>query len=242
MRRGIAIAVRRLALAAGLAAVLPALGGCGFEPLYGKQEDGPGVTAELAQVYVMPIPNRLGQILYNYLRDRVVPYGQPGDPKYVLAVALGQNFSSAAIRPDATASRLNVTMQAFYYLYDAQTRKLLTQGVAQSMGAYNVRAEPYPTLVSRQDVESRISRDLGDEVRNRLAIYFSSPPRVVPPTPTVQPQRLPPPGTEMQPIAPIGTPEAGVLPPETFGAGPSGMQSGRTGAVGQPQGLAPYTP
>ncbi|MBX6322481.1 MAG: hypothetical protein IRY94_11690, partial [Rhodospirillaceae bacterium] len=171
----------RAPLALGL--LLPALAACGFEPLYGERADGTGVGDQMAQVYVMPISDRVGQILYNDLRDRIVPHGQPADPKYVLVVRVGQSYSSAVVRPDATASRVNLTMRAIYTLHDARSRAVLTRGVAESVGAYSVRVEPYPTLVARQDVQTRVARDLSDEIRNRLAAYFASPAPAPPPPP-----------------------------------------------------------
>jgi LPS-assembly lipoprotein len=204
---------------------------CGFTPLYGEHDDGASVTDEMAQVYVMPIPNRLGQVVYNELRDRIVPHGQPAEPQYVLTVALGQSFQSTVIRPDATASRLNLVLRASYVLFEAPTRKVLTRGVAQSIGAYSVRVEPYPTLIARQDVQTRVARDVSDEIRNRIALYFSGPRTAPLPTP-VRPVR--------PPVSPelgtgrlgTGTVETGVFDnPVQAEPGTSGIQT---------PGLSPY--
>lgn len=158
---------------------------CGFEPLYGTRDDGLNIADELGQTYVMPIADREGQILYNYLRDRIVPRGQPGRPKYVLAVRLNEGLSGAVVRRDATASRYNLTLTATYVLQDARTDKVLTRGKAQAVGSYNVRNDPYPTLVAELDVRSRVARDLSDEIRNRLAVYLRDPTAPPEPAPAV---------------------------------------------------------
>jgi LPS-assembly lipoprotein len=220
--------IRALAAAALL---LPALASCGFTPLYGEQEDGSSVTDQMAQVYVMPIPNRLGQVVYNELRDRIVPHGLPAEPQYVLTVSVGQLYQSVVIRPDATASRLNLTLRASYVLFEAPTRKVLTRGVAQSIGAYSVRVEPYPTLIARQDVQTRVARDVSDEIRNRLALYFSGPRSAPPPTPA-------------RPLIPPVSPELGTgrLGTGTVETGvfdnPTQVEPGTSGT--QTPGLSPY--
>jgi LPS-assembly lipoprotein len=222
----------RAAAALALAAAL-LLCGCGFTPLYGQRDDKTSVTGEMAQVYVMPIPNRLGQVLYNELRDRIVPDGQPASPKYVLTVQVAQSFQNTVIRPDATASRLNLIMRASYVLYDAPTRKPLTRGVAESIGAYSVRVDPYPTLVARMDVQTRVARDLSDELRNRIAVYFTAPGKV--PLPKEAPQRVPP----MSPEIGTGRLGAGTVETGVFGnlpgpAGPAGTLE--QGTIDQPPG------
>jgi LPS-assembly lipoprotein len=206
-----------------------ALPGCGFEPLYGERDDGTAVTDQMAQIYILPIANRTGQVLYNYLRDRLVPYGQPSDPSYVLVVGVGQSYTSAAVRPDSTASRLNLVMRAVYTLHDARTRKVLTRGYAESIGAYQIRVEPYPTLVARRDVETRVARDLSDELRNRIAVYFSDPTPAPPPA-----------GPPISPTPPVI--QAPDLSTGRLGSG--GLETGPlgSGTVGQPQSDLPSYP
>jgi LPS-assembly lipoprotein len=170
------------------------LAACGFEPLYGERSDGPNIADELAKTFVLPIADREGQILYNFLRDRIVPHGQPDRPKYVLDVELQESLGGAVVRRDATASRYNLTLTATYTLLDAASNALLTRGTAQAVGSYNVRDDPYPTLVAELDVQERVARDLSDEIRNRLAVYLLDP--SVPPPP---PEPLLP---EAEPILP----------------------------------------
>jgi LPS-assembly lipoprotein len=159
------------------------LAACGFEPLYGDRSDGPNVADELGKTYLLPIADRQGQVLYNYLRDRIVPRGQPERPKYVLSVILVESVSGAVVRRDATASRNNLTLTATYTLQDAASKQVLTRGQAQAVGSYNVRTDPYPTLVAELDVRTRVARDLSDEIRNRLAVYMLDP--TVPPPPRI---------------------------------------------------------
>ena len=69
-----------------------ALGGCGFQPLYKKQQAGDAVIEDLAQVQVLNLidqvsyDDRLGQKIKNLLLDRLNPGGRPNNPFYVLAL------------------------------------------------------------------------------------------------------------------------------------------------------------
>ncbi|MCW5774643.1 MAG: hypothetical protein KIT16_23565, partial [Rhodospirillaceae bacterium] len=65
-----------------------ALGGCGYRPLYGDRgtSDAVNVSGELARVKIAGIADRRGQILRNYLLDRMNPAGEPADPRYVLII------------------------------------------------------------------------------------------------------------------------------------------------------------
>src|SRR5690606_19133255 len=82
------IAPRFAALAAAAAAVL-ALSGCGYRPVYGEQSaavSGDGARSNLGSVKVLGIADRRGQILRNYLLDRMTPRGEPATPRYILSV------------------------------------------------------------------------------------------------------------------------------------------------------------
>ena len=82
--------------------------GCGFEPLYGRQQSGADASTELNQIAVSPIPERLGQMLRIELTNELTPKGQPRAPAYVLDVRVSESKQDLAIRKDATATRANL--------------------------------------------------------------------------------------------------------------------------------------
>src|SRR5260370_25053716 len=75
---------------------LLALAGCGWQPLYGRVNNGsggaPGGNAgpQLAAVHITPIADRGGQNLSNALRDRINPRGSPEDARYSLLVRISE--------------------------------------------------------------------------------------------------------------------------------------------------------
>lgn len=161
----------RLALVAALV-----LAGCGFHPLYGTHSNGASATAELAQVRILPIADRTGQLLYNKLRDRLNPRGKPGDPLYILQIALQERQERLLVEQDETASRVNLILRASYELKQAGTGTVLDSGVSQTVLSYDVLGSEFQfaTLSSEADVRDRATEQLSEDISTRLAIYFSS--------------------------------------------------------------------
>ena len=53
----------------------------------------------MAQIHINPIADRVGQQLYNKLRDRMNPQGVPQNPTYDLIVTLRQSGAQSLINP-----------------------------------------------------------------------------------------------------------------------------------------------
>jgi LPS-assembly lipoprotein len=152
--------------------LLLGLAGCGFRPLYGDQERG-GTTPQLAQILVNPIPDRLGQILRNDLVDRLSPTGAPDRPRYRLSVAIATTKEGLAITKDESITRFNLRISATYVLYDAQNNVEMTRGISRTIAAYNVVQSQFATLIAEKDAESRAARELSEDIRTRLAVFFT---------------------------------------------------------------------
>ena len=122
------------------AALLLALSACGFKPLYGKDagNDNWASTDYLAQVRILPLENRTGQIMHNLLRDRLNPKGQPGDPGYYLAVYIQERKEDIAIQRDETASRANLRVTGAFRLLNQDRSQVLFESQAVSYNSYNV--------------------------------------------------------------------------------------------------------
>jgi LPS-assembly lipoprotein len=168
-----------LALTALLALGTP-LAGCGWHPLYGENLDaggGPSAAAEMAYVHIQPIADRVGQQLYNMLRDRMNPLGVPQDPRYDLVVTLKQTTVQELINPDQTASRIDITLTADYNLFTrAKPGQSVFHATSRTTTAYDLLDDPYASVVSADDAKRRGAQSLADEISNRVAVYLSEPP------------------------------------------------------------------
>lgn len=161
--------------ATALAVCLAILGGCGFQPLYGQRDRG-SVAAELAAVKIKLIENRIGQQLHNFLLDRLNPRGKPATAIYDLIIKLKESKEELAIRKDETATRANLTLRAEYELRRAATGEILVEGFIRSVTSYNIVDSDFATLSAESDARERAVREISEDIKVRLGIYFSAAP------------------------------------------------------------------
>ncbi len=160
-----------MALLAGIAVGLAA---CGFQPLYGGA-DGQAVTpvGHMAAIRISPLPDRIGQQMHNLLRDRLNPTGQPRKPAYVLGIRLSESREDLGIRKDETATRANLNLSAQFTLTATDSGSRLYGGQVNSVSSFNILTSPFATGFSEADARARALRELADDIRTRLGIYFS---------------------------------------------------------------------
>jgi len=165
---------RRL-LSVGVLFATLIVAGCGFQTLYGSGQGIAGSAAadDLADVRIAAISDRLGQIVRNDLLDRLNPFGEPVAPRFLLAVELEEGKEGLAIQIDDTVTRFNLTLTADYALTDALTGELLTTGSVRATAAYNVLRSDFANVIAERDAQQRAGREISDELKTRLAVYFS---------------------------------------------------------------------
>lgn len=144
---------------------------CGFRPLYGRKAFGE-VDAELAQIKVGIIPDRVGQQLHNYLLDRLNRKGRPAAPDYLLSVDVKVQIIRQALEPDETATRAKLVFTADFVLQDIPTEKVLLKNFARSVTSYNIVTSAIATRSAELDATNRAAREVSEEIRMLLAIYF----------------------------------------------------------------------
>lgn len=165
------IAARALRTAA-VAAVLAAVTGCGFSPLYGERSTSaaPEVTDAFQQIVIRPLPDRLGQKLRQGLREQLQPRGMTAQPIYDLEVQLTPRVEEIGVRLDATSSRANYILVATFFLNEGGKR--LMGDRVQAIVSYNILDEQYATVASQADAENRAIKRVGEDIKTRLAVYF----------------------------------------------------------------------
>lgn len=173
-----------------LASVMPLLlAACGWHPLYGQYDDYGGAGQELASVHIQPIADRMGQNLYNELRDRMNPGGEPADPHYDLVIGLHEEEEQFLVQEDQTATRIDLTLYANFALYQRGSPDPLLTGQLRSTTTYDQLTNQYASVVSANDASRRGAEALADDIANRVAVYLAEPPdqRPAPQAPTSAP-------------------------------------------------------
>lgn len=156
-----------------LLVVAALLSACGFRPLYGQRAAGE-VSADLSQVRIDLISDRSGQILHNYLRDRMNPGGQPADPTHRLSVTLTEDFDTLGIRKDETATRANFRASASYQLIElGDLNETVMDDRTQTITSYNIVESEFATISARDDARERALRLLADKIAAQVALHFN---------------------------------------------------------------------
>jgi len=158
-----------------LLAALGFLGGCGFQPLYGKHFDA-YTPEELAAIKVNPIRDRIGQQLHNHLLSLLNPGGRPKKPRYALEAQVSESIGSLGVRKSAFATRANLTLNVNYSLSSFPMGKSLLNGNDSIIVSYNILDSDFATLMAEKDARARAVRELAQAIRIRLGAYFTRPP------------------------------------------------------------------
>lgn len=167
-----AMTSRRLFLS--LVFLMP-LTACGFEPLYGNRSaSGDAAFNDFHQIKVATIPERSGQMLRNELLDRLNYRGEPTQPLYELKIEMKEERRDVLVRSDEIATATDMTLTATYQLVDRKDGKVLASGSPRSIVRYNVLASPYATLNSAEDARRRAAKQLAEDIRARLGVYFTA--------------------------------------------------------------------
>ncbi len=147
------------------------LGGCGFRPLYGGARQA-GTPVELAAIAVKPIADRIGQQLHNHLLDLLTPGGRPRHPRYSLSVELSESIRRLAVQKSEFATRANLSLNATYNLTDMPTRETILEGRSVVVTSFNILSSEFATLMAEKDARTKVVRELGDDIRTRIAVFF----------------------------------------------------------------------
>ena len=164
---------RVLGFAFGLAAAL-ALSACGFRPLYAVGTTPEGVSTYFTQVFVEPIPGRQGVHLRNQLMDGLTPEGTPSAAAYRLSIKLEDVKEGLAIQENTQITRYNYSLIAKYELRDSVSGEVLDHGTTRAIAAYNVVDSQFATQSAERDAQERAAREVGEDIRLRLGLYFEN--------------------------------------------------------------------
>jgi len=148
--------------------------GCGFRPLYGDGSAArTSATSELAKVAVAPIGDRVGQLVRNNLIDQLTPRGPSAERRYRLKIILTPSSEGVALARDEAATRINFKLHGKFALTELATGQEILQGSARSIAVYNVVSADFSTLTAETVAKRRAAREISDEIKTRLAVFFS---------------------------------------------------------------------
>ena len=156
----------------GACTLLAALAACGFSPLYGGSDKN-YINQELVHINIDSIKDRKGQIIHNFLLDRLNPSGRRADSRYTLSIAVSRTIDEMGLKLTEEATRAKLTLIASYFLTRDADGKVLAEGSVRSVNSYNISASEFARIASERDATERAAREVSDEIKTRLSLYFS---------------------------------------------------------------------
>ncbi len=168
---------RAVPAAAALALAGAALGACGFEPLYGRNDGAGSANQRLAEVEIAHLPNRTGQTLRNLLIDRFHDSGKAAVAPYRLTVTLSATEQPLSVRKDATTARAQLVIRAPYTLVDTRTEQPLLSATSRAIAAYNILEQQYGNVAAVEHAYDRALTQIADEITARVAMALVNPPK-----------------------------------------------------------------
>ena len=158
-------------IAVGFALLAPALGGCGFTPLYGAG----GVSPALSAIEVITPEGRTGHLLSEDLQDDfATARGKP--PAYRLELAVDEKRYARGLTFEQVATWYELSLRVSYSLIEISSGKTLTTGVMPVSVSYNAAGDPYAGVVAQQNGQQRAASDAAQRLRIALASYFAGAP------------------------------------------------------------------
>ncbi|MCQ8239273.1 hypothetical protein [Rhizosaccharibacter radicis] len=197
------------------------LAGCGFRPLYGKNEPA-AAERQLPAIYVESIPERGGQLLRQALQQRLAGAAESRPQIYTLTVGLGGSSEAVGIHSDNTSGRTRVTGSAHWVLMTTYPAPMaLAQGDARTVDGFNVINEQYfASTIAGETTQARVAANLADTITTQVASWFDT--HVKP----AQAQQAPAAATY---LTPGGVPGDTVSTSPTTAAQPDGLPASATG-------------
>lgn len=153
---------------------------CGYSPLYNQRASSDlKVTKNLELIEIQPIKDRIGQSLRNNLLLHLNPKGKPANPLYKLRVTLKEVRSNLGVKKSAVVTRGNLKVLAAFTLSKAgsmvtgiEASRLFTAKVT-AISSYDIPQAQYAALAAVKDAQARALRNIADNIKTKLGIYFS---------------------------------------------------------------------
>lgn len=166
--------MRALSKTCGLAAVILAsavLAGCtSYRPLYGSSGASAGVAEQLSGIEVAEQKTRAGQLVRNELMS-VMRGG--GATSYVLELLPQETTKKVSDPVGQKLERYRYTLKVNYALRQPGSNEAVTEGSAFSNVSYDTVEQPVSDLQAAENARMRASKEVSEELRLRLAAYFS---------------------------------------------------------------------
>jgi LPS-assembly lipoprotein len=152
-------------------AVAVLLAACSYRPLYGTSADGKGVAVALSSIAIAEQKTRSGQIVRNNL---VSSFGSSAEQAFTLRLMPEEKTQEVSALAGQKLSRHRLKLKVKFELLSRQSQEVVTSGASFSNVSYDTVEQPIADLRAVENARERAAREVAEDVRLRLAAYFSA--------------------------------------------------------------------
>ncbi len=142
-----------------------------YRPLYGSGADGTSVARSLSSLSVAEQHTRSGQLLRNELLDGSHSDGQQ---RFRLKLDVTERVIYVAGLSSSTAVRRRFNLAAHFELFDATSDKPSTAGDSFANVEFDTVNVPVSDLQAVDTARARAAKELGQDIRLRLATFLAT--------------------------------------------------------------------
>jgi LPS-assembly lipoprotein len=165
---------RAFAHAAVVLAAL-AMASCGFKPLYGTSPVGDGVAVHLASIDIVEQKTRLGQLIRNDLLTSMSEPGASGGRYRLAFESTFRTISTIEVKDETDETRrFSFRVNTAFRLLDARSGAELHKGKTFSQVSFDRTTSDFSNLQAENDAMERAAHEVGNDIRTRLAAYFTT--------------------------------------------------------------------
>jgi len=153
---------------------LTALGGCGWQPLYGATASGAQLEDVMRTVEVATIPGRVGQRVRNELIFKTTGGGESAVPKFRLDIALRESVLNTLVTETGDPKGQIYQLYTQFKLVRLDNNETVLEGNNNARAAYDKADSVFADIRAKRDAEDRAARTIAEAIRTRMAAYFSA--------------------------------------------------------------------
>ncbi len=137
---------------------------CGFKPSLAKESEGYRLLDDIS---LSKVEGKDHLKLERFFSDYFIP-SPHALPLYTLNLKINSSVASMGILKDSQSTRYRVRVDLDYSLFDAETKKKITQGNLYLYTGYDVEESEFINYTSERVIVDNLLKELAEELRHRL--------------------------------------------------------------------------
>lgn len=155
-----------------VAALLAALGGCGFKPMYSQSTMAQNGGAAIGSVSIDEVEGKAGHE-FRQSMVRLLDAERGSGVIRRLKVSIRERIIPLGLRTDASSTRSDMELTAAYNFFD-ENGKLLFNGSVTATVSYNIPVGSYAEISAQNDARTRGGELLAERMRTDLALRMAA--------------------------------------------------------------------